>query len=95
MEINPQAAAELGIKSMEYVKLFSRRGDAIVMAQLTARVPKDMIFIPFHFYNCINRLSLGLLDPHSRQPAFKQGAIRIEKTDQAQAAKINMANREY
>jgi assimilatory nitrate reductase catalytic subunit len=95
MEMNPKAALKLGIKSMEYVKLKSRRGDAIVMAQLTSRVPEDMVFIPFHFYNCINRLSLGLLDPYSRQPAFKQGAIKIEKTDQTQAAKINLTNREF
>ena len=95
MEMNPKAAAKLGIKSMEYVKLKSRRGDAIVMAQLTSRVPENMVFIPFHFYNCINRLSLGLLDPYSRQPAFKQGAIKIEKTDQIEAAKINITNREF
>ncbi|NRA43134.1 MAG: molybdopterin-dependent oxidoreductase, partial [Pseudomonadales bacterium] len=95
MEMNPKAAAKLGIKSMEYVRLESRRGDAIVMVQLTQRVPENMVFIPFHFYNCINRLSLGLLDPHSRQPAFKQGAIRILKTDQAEAAKINLSNRQF
>lgn len=95
MEMNPDAAAELGIKQMEYVRCVSRRGDAVVMVQLTQRVPKNMVFIPFHFYNCINRLSLGLLDPYSRQPAFKQGAIRIEKTDQAEAAKINMQAREF
>jgi assimilatory nitrate reductase catalytic subunit len=95
MEMNPHAAAKLGIRSMEYVKLKSRRGDAIVMVQTTKRVPENMVFIPFHFHNCINRLSLGLLDPHSRQPAFKQGAIKIEKTDQAEAAKINLANRTF
>ncbi len=95
MEMNPAAAAKLGIRSMEYVKLKSLRGDAIVMAQLTSRVPENMVFIPFHFHNCINRLSLGLLDPYSRQPAFKQGAIKIEKTDQKEAAKINLSNRTF
>ncbi len=95
MEMNPIAAQQQGIKSMEYVKLKSRRGDAIVMVQLTSRVPVNMVFIPFHFHNCINRLSLGLLDPYSRQPAFKQGAVKIEKTDQIEAAKINMDNREF
>lgn len=95
MEMNPIAAAKLGIQSMEYVKLYSARGDAVVMVQLTSRVPENMVFIPFHFHDCINRLSLGLLDPYSRQPAFKQSAIRIEKTDQAEAAKINMERREF
>lgn len=95
MEMNPVAAEKLGIKHMEYVKLFSRRGDAVVMVQLTQRLPENMVFIPFHFYNCINRLSLGLLDPYSRQPAFKQSAVRIEKTDQAEAARTNIEARAF
>ena len=95
MEMNPKAAAALGFKSMEYVRLESRRGDAIAMVQITSRLPENMVFIPFHFHNCINRLSLGLLDPHSRQPAFKQSAVRILKTDQAEAAKINLSNRNF
>ena len=85
MEINTDAAWELGIEQMEYVRLVSRRGDAVVMAQLTQRVPYNMVFVPFHFYDCVNRVSLGLLDPHSRQPAFKQAAVRIEKVDQLEA----------
>lgn len=95
MEMNPRAALKYNIQHMEYVKLFSRRGHAIVMVQLTERLPENMVFIPFHFYNCINRLSLGLLDPYSRQPAFKQSAVRIEKTDQVMAAKINIEARAF
>jgi assimilatory nitrate reductase catalytic subunit len=95
MEMNPVAAEKLGIKQMEYVRLESRRGDAVVMVQLTQRLPENMVFIPFHFYNCINRLSLGLLDPYSRQPAFKQSAVRIKKTDQAAAAKMNFEARAF
>ena len=95
MEINPEAAQQLGVENMEYVKLVSPRGDAVVMAQLTQRVPKDMVFIPFHYHDCVNRLSLGLLDPHSRQPAFKQCAVRVEKTDQLEAAQLNVAMRAF
>ena len=74
---------ELGIGHMTYVRLISRRGYAVVMVQLTHRVPHDMVFIPFHFHDCVNRLTLGLLDPYSRQPAFKQCAVKIEPaTDQ-------------
>ena len=95
MEINPDAAKELGIEQMEYVRLVSPRGDAVVMAQLTQRVPYNMVFIPFHYHDCVNRLSLGLLDPHSRQPAFKQCAVRVEKTDQGEAAKLNVEMRAF
>ena len=95
MEINPDAAAELGIENMQYVRIVSRRGDAVVMAQLTQRVARDMVFIPFHYHDCVNRLTLGLLDPYSRQPAFKQCSARIEPIDQKEAAKLNMERRTF
>ena len=95
MEMNPDAAAELGVKHGAYVRIVSRRGDAVVMAQLTQRVSRNSVFIPFHFYDCVNRVSLGLLDPHSRQPAYKQSAIRIEHVDQKLAAQLNVERRAY
>jgi ferredoxin-nitrate reductase len=95
MEINPDAAQALGVEHMQYVRLVSRRGDALVMAQLTHRVPRNMVFIPFHFHDCVNRLSLGLLDPYSRQPAFKQCAVRIEPVAQATAGRLNAAMRRF
>ena len=96
IEINPDLAAELDIQRGEYVRLVSRRSDAVVMATPTQRVPKNMIFLPFHFHDCANRLTLGLLDPHSRQPAYKQSAVRIEKLDDQQAAaKLSMEMRAF
>ena len=95
MEMNPDAAEELGIRHQSYVRVISRRGDAVVMAMLTQRVPRNMVFIPFHFFDCVNRLTLGLLDPYSRQPAFKQSAVCIETIDQTLAAQLNKESREY
>ncbi len=95
MEMNPDAAAEMGVEHMQYVRVVSRRGDAVVMAQLTQRVPRNMVFIPFHFHDCVNRLTKGLLDPHSRQPAFKQSAVRIESVDQEEAARMNVELRQF
>lgn len=95
MEINPDAASALNIEHQSYVRLVSRRGDAVVMAQLTHRVPPNMVFIPFHYHDCVNRLTLGLLDPYSRQPAFKQCAVSIEQVDQAEAARLNLQRRAF
>lgn len=96
MEINPDAANELGIQQSEYVRCVSRRGDAVVMAMLTHRVPKNMVFIPFHFHDCVNRLTLGLLDPYSRQPAYKQSAMRIDRLeDQKAAAQMSKEMRSF
>jgi len=96
MEMNPDAARKLGIGHMSYARLVSRRGETVVLVQLTQRVPRNMVFIPFHFHECVNRLTLGLLDPHSRQPAFKQCAVRIEPAaDQKAAAAANVAARSF
>ncbi len=95
MEMNPDAADELGVAHGSYVRVVSRRGDAVVMVQCTHRVPRDMLFIPFHFHDCVNRLTLGLLDPYSRQPAFKQNAARVEKVDQREAARLNLERRAF
>jgi predicted molibdopterin-dependent oxidoreductase YjgC len=45
IEINPDLASELGIQRGEYVRLVSRRSDAVVMATPTGRVPKNMVFL--------------------------------------------------
>ncbi|MGB5279188.1 MAG: nitrate reductase [Gammaproteobacteria bacterium] len=96
MEMNPRAAEKLGVKHGSYAKLTSRRGDAIVMVQCTERVAPDSVFVPFHFHECVNRVSLGLLDPHSRQPAYKQCAVNIEAIEYQQAAAIaNVEARSY
>ncbi len=96
IEINSDLAHEMGVLEGEYLRLVSRRSDAVVMAKPTQRVPKNMVFLPFHFHDCANRLTLGLLDPHSRQPAYKQSAVRIELIeDQAAAAKLSMEMRKF
>ncbi len=96
MEMNPDSGKELGIEHMSYARLVSRRGDAVVLVQLTQRVPRNMVFVPFHFHECVNRVSLGLLDPHSRQPAFKQCAVRVEAIEQQEAAAVvNRAARTF
>jgi assimilatory nitrate reductase catalytic subunit len=96
MEMNPDAAEKLGIAHGSYAQLTSRRGDAVVLVQLTHRVPPNMVFIPFHFHECVNELSLGLLDPHSRQPAFKHCSVHIQPAaDQKAAAERNHAARSY
>ncbi|UCH52630.1 MAG: nitrate reductase [Pseudomonadota bacterium] len=96
MEMNPDAGARLGIRHGEYARLTSRRGETVVMVQLTQRVAPNAVFIPFHFHDCVNRVTLGLLDPHSRQPAYKQCAVRVERAaDQMEAARQNVAARSY
>jgi len=96
MEMNPDAALELGVAHGSYARLVSRRGDAVVLVQCTQRVPRDMVFIPFHCHEYVYGVSLGQPDPYSCQPAFKQCAVRVEAIEDQQAASaINLAARAY
>ncbi|MBI5380231.1 MAG: molybdopterin-dependent oxidoreductase, partial [Nitrospirae bacterium] len=79
VEMNPKDALRHGIAQMEDVRLVSRRGSMEALAQLTERTAPGTVFVPFHFARGANLATLGLLDPHSRQPAYKQCAVRIEK----------------
>jgi hypothetical protein len=84
MEMNPDSAQDLGIGHMTYARLISRRGYAVVLVQLTHRVPHDMVFIPFHFHECVNRLTLGLLDPLR---ASRPQAVRGQRSAGARSAR--------
>ena len=79
VEMNSIDAKRLGIGSLDSVRLMSRRGEMTVIVQVTECVAPGMVFIPFHFAKGSNFMTLGLLDPYSRQPAYKQSAVRIEK----------------
>ena len=79
VEMNSIDANRLGINSLDSVRVISRRGQITVIVQVTECVAPRMVFIPFHFAKGANFMTLGLLDPYSRQPAFKQSAVKIEK----------------
>ncbi len=81
LEMNPRDADRLGLSSLDFAKVSSRRGELDLTVQLTERVAPGTVFIPFHFAQGANLLTLGLLDPYSRQPAYKQNAINIERIE--------------
>jgi formate dehydrogenase alpha subunit len=81
-EINPRQAKELGISQGEKVKVLSRRGEIEIKADLSERMERGMIFIPFHFVeSAANRLTNPAFDPIAKIPEFKVCAVRIEKID--------------
>jgi assimilatory nitrate reductase catalytic subunit len=44
---------------------------------VTTAVPVGHVFLPMHNEET-NRLTQAVFDPHSRQPAYKAGAVRLE-----------------
>ncbi|HEU5077565.1 MAG TPA: molybdopterin oxidoreductase family protein [Opitutaceae bacterium] len=78
VEINPTDADRLKIKSGERVVVFSRRGAAEAVAQITQTVQPMQVFMPMHF-DAVNRLTFPAFDPHSRQPSYKACAVAVRK----------------
>lgn len=76
-EINSADAERLRITHGARVVVRSRRGAARAIAVVTATIPKGQIFLPMHFAE-VNQLTFPAFDPHSRQPAYKSAAVRIE-----------------
>ncbi|MGE0607017.1 MAG: molybdopterin oxidoreductase family protein [Pirellulales bacterium] len=76
LEINPNDARRLGIKPDQRVVVESQRGSLVAKAFVTYTVRPGQVFLPMH-YEATNRLTLAHFDPHSRQPSYKNCAVRV------------------
>ena len=72
----------------ELVKVSSRRGEVYLPAAADADLPRGTVFMPMHWGERflggegsfgVNGLTIGALDPSSRQPELKHCAVRVEK----------------
>jgi assimilatory nitrate reductase catalytic subunit len=84
LEMNPTDANRLNLRSHDRVTVVSRRNEvANIELRITAIVAPGQVFMPFHFSESnSNLVTLGAFDPISREPNFKQCAVRIEKSAQ-------------
>ena len=79
--MNPRDARKLKLQHGDYVQMISRRGtiERIVL-RVTETVAPGQVFVPFHFAEAnANNLTLNEFDPISREPNYKQSAVRIER----------------
>jgi formate dehydrogenase alpha subunit len=80
VEIHPDDADRLGVRSDEMVTVSSRRGSIDIKALISERPSRGMVFIPFHFKEAsANLLTNTAVDPVSKIPELKVCAVRIEK----------------
>ena len=80
IEINPEDATVLGVKTGNFVRVSSRRGSIDVKARVTDYVSKGSVFIPFHFKEAaVNLLTIREVDPEAKIPELKVCAVKIEK----------------
>ena len=83
VEIHPQTARRFRLGPRDRVSLVSRRGRVEgLLLRITETMHPDQVFVPFHFAEqCINQLTLPAFCPKSREPNYKQCAVRVECTD--------------
>ena len=80
VELNPDDANKLGVNNSQKVRVSSRRGSIEVKIQVSKRVGKGMVFIPFHYKEAAaNVLTNTALDPIAKIPELKVCAVKIEK----------------
>jgi assimilatory nitrate reductase catalytic subunit len=82
LEMNPVDARKLALKPHDRVDIISARGRVSkVELRITEIVAPGQVFLPFHFAeNNANQITQSAFDPISREPNYKQCAVRVEKS---------------
>ncbi len=81
LEMNSVDAHRLNLKPHDRVEVISARGRVSgVELRVTEIVAAGQVFLPFHFVETnANQITQSAFDPISREPNFKQCAVRVEK----------------
>jgi formate dehydrogenase alpha subunit len=80
LEMNPLDALDLNVRSGDPVRVASRRGEIKVRVEITGRVGKGLVFMPFHYVeSCANALTNAACDPIAGIPEYKVCAVKVEK----------------
>jgi assimilatory nitrate reductase catalytic subunit len=82
LEMNSCDAKRLGLKPHDRVDVISRRSRVQkVELRITEIVAPGQVFMPFHFEQTnSNLVTQSAFDPISREPNYKQCAVRVERT---------------
>jgi assimilatory nitrate reductase catalytic subunit len=82
LEMNPADAQCLNLKPHDRVEVISARGRVSrVELRVTEIIAAGQVFLPFHFVETnANQITQSAFDPISREPNFKQCAVRVEKS---------------
>ena len=78
VEINPRDARALQVEQNSWVVVESRRGHVTARAFVSHVVQPGQCFMPMH-YAKTNQLTFASFDPYSRQPSYKNCAVRIRR----------------
>ncbi|MBI1722961.1 MAG: formate dehydrogenase subunit alpha [Gemmatimonadetes bacterium] len=82
VEINPEDAADMGVRDGDLLRIASRRNAMLISARVSDRVARKQVFVPFHFREAAaNLLTSPVLEPHAKMAALKVCAVKIEPAD--------------
>ena len=86
LEMNTRDAQSLKLKPHDRVNVISRRGTVTNLElRVTEIVAPGQVFMPFHFVETnSNQLTQSAFDPISREPNYKQCAVRVELSHPAE-----------
>ncbi len=89
LEMNPKDAHALKFKPHDKVTIVSRRGKVPgVELRITEIIAPGQVFMPFHFFETnANQITQSAFDPISREPNYKQCAVRVEAADPRNAGR--------
>ena len=82
LEMNPVDADHLELRPHDRVEVISARGRVSkVELRITEIVAPGQVFLPFHFVESnANQVTQSAFDPISREPNYKQCAVRVERS---------------
>jgi assimilatory nitrate reductase catalytic subunit len=82
LEMNPRDAQRMNLKPHDHVSVISKRSRVDrVELRVTEIIAPGQVFMPFHFVETnSNRVTQSAFDPISREPNFKQCAVKVKKT---------------
>ncbi|HXF65004.1 MAG TPA: nitrate reductase [Caldilineaceae bacterium] len=83
LELHPSDAQRWNIDDGELVQVISRRGKVVVPARVSTKIRPGTCFMPFHWGRtagqdkAANNVTIGAVDPVSREPELKACAVRV------------------
>jgi formate dehydrogenase alpha subunit len=78
--INARDATDKGIKSGDAAKLFSKRGEVFLTAEISEKVKPGIVFTTFHFpEQMVNNVTSAIVDEETMCPEYKVIAVDVLK----------------
>ena len=84
LTMHPADAARRSLRAGDFVRLSSRRGERVLMLNVSEDVASGTVFVPMHWSGQflggggVNDTTLSAVDKYSNQPELKHAAVRVD-----------------